>query len=33
MAVNAQLMAPEILAAARMRTLDGAVSGRYPEDD
>lgn len=29
MGVNARLMAPEILAAARVRHLDGADSGQY----
>lgn len=32
MGVNARLMEPEILAAARVRRLDGVGSGRYLEE-
>lgn len=32
MGVNARLMAPEILAAARVRRLDGAVTGKYLDE-
>jgi hypothetical protein len=31
MGVNARLMAPEILARARIRHLDGAVTDEYPD--
>ena len=31
MAVNARLMAPEVLAGARVRHLDGAVTGLYAD--
>jgi hypothetical protein len=30
--VNARLMEPEVLAAARVRRLDGAVTGKYLDD-
>ncbi len=33
MGVNARLMDPEVLAAARMRRLDGAVTWRYLDED
>lgn len=32
MGVNARMMAPDVLAAARVRRLDGAVSGKYLDD-
>lgn len=33
MGVNARLMAPEIMAAARIRYLDGANTGKYRDED
>ena len=32
MGINARLMAPEVLAAARVRRLDGAMTGKYPDE-
>jgi len=32
MGVNARLMAPEILAVARVRKLDGATTGTYLDE-
>ncbi len=32
MGVNARLMAPDVLAAARVRRLDGAVTGKYIDE-
>jgi hypothetical protein len=33
MGVNARLMNPDVLAAARVRKLDGAVSEKYLDED
>jgi hypothetical protein len=32
MGVNARLMDPSVLAAARVRRLDGAVTGKYLDE-
>ncbi len=32
MGINARLLAPDILAKARVRRLDGAVTGRYLDE-